>query len=149
EQIRADDEELVRVECFSRADHAVPPAEPSTGAAIALIGAEAVSGTGGRGRGREAGGVSVSAQRMTDQNDIVAGRRQRPVRLVGNADPIQFAPAVEGERFRKVEELCVDGTGGSLRRWRGHRNDHNRGWSCGGRWSATPAPAEMNVDVSS
>ena len=81
----------------------------------------------GRGRSREAGRVRVAAQRVADEDDVVARRRQRAVGLVGDADRMQLPSAVELQRLRQIEELRVDRpdrAGGGLRRWRGHPRDH-------------------------
>ena len=131
QEIRADDEESVGVERLAGADHAVPPAQAAAAAAVALLGAEAVPGALRGRRRREAGGVGVSAQRVADQDDVVARRRQRPIGLVGDADRMQLASAVERKRLRKVEELRVDradGAHGGLRRWRRHAGDHIPSW---------------------
>ena len=88
---------------------------------------EAVPGALRRRRLREAGRVRVAAQRVADENDVVARRRQRPVGLVGDADRMQRPSAVERERRRKIEELRFDRADrarGGLRRWRGHPRDH-------------------------
>ena len=84
--------------------------------AVAVVGAEAVARALRRRRLREAGGVRVAAQRVADQDDVVARRRERPVGLVGDADRMQLAPAVEPQRTRKVEVLRLDRARPSRRR---------------------------------
>ena len=108
EQVRGDDEVAVGVERLAGADHAVPPAEPLAAGTVTVFGAEAVAGALLGRRLREARGVRVAAQRVTDEDHVVACRRERPVRLVGDPDRMQLAPAVEPERTRKVEVLRLD-----------------------------------------
>ena len=67
--------------------------------------------------------MRISAQRVTDQNDVVARRRQRAVGLVRDANALQLTSTVERQRAGKVEKLRLDGadgTRGRLRRWGGH-----------------------------
>ena len=118
EQVRADDEEAVGVERLAGADHAVPPAEPLPLGAVALFGAEAVARALRGRRRREAGRVRVAAQRVADEDHVVARRRERSVGLVGDADRVQLAAAIERQRLRQVEELRLDRAdraGGGLR----------------------------------
>jgi hypothetical protein len=49
--------------------------------------------------------MRIAAQRMADENHVVARRRQRSVRLVRDPDRMQRASAVERERRRKIQEL--------------------------------------------
>ena len=108
EEVRGDDEVAIGVERLAGADHAVPPAEPLVARTVTIFGAEAVARACRRRRLREPRGVRVAAQRVTDQDHVVACRRERPVGLVGDADRMQLAPAVEPERLRKVEILRFD-----------------------------------------
>ena len=128
EQVGGDDEEPVGVERLAGADHPVPPAEPLRRGAVAIVGAEAVARALGGRRLRDAGGVRVAAQRVADEDDVVARRRQRAVGLVGDADRMQRAATVELERLRQIEELRLDDAcrarGGSRRRG-GHARDHS------------------------
>ena len=74
---------------------------------------------------REARRVGVSAQRVADQNDVVARRRQRAVGLVGDADRMQLASTVERERLR-------EGRGTASRPCRrSPRRPSTLAWSCG------------------
>src|SRR5262249_47358503 len=127
EQVRADDEEPVGIEGLPGADHSVPPAQATAPARVTLLGAKAVPGASAGWRPREAGRVGIATESMANQDDGVAGRRQRPIGLVGYADRIQLPAAVEGKRTRKIQVLGVDradGARGRLRRWRGHASDH-------------------------
>ena len=110
EQVRGDDEVPVGVERLAGADHPVPPAERLTGRAVAVVGPEAVAGALLRGLGREAGGVRVAAERVADEDHVVALRRQRAVGLVRDTDRVELPPAVEPHRVRQVEKLRLDGS---------------------------------------
>ena len=60
-----------------------------------------------RGRRRRiAGRVRVAAQRVADQDDVVARGRQRPVGFVGDADRMELAPAVERQRLAADRETA-------------------------------------------
>jgi len=52
--------------------------------------------------------MGVTAERVADEDDVVALRGQGAVRLVRHADPMQFASAVEGQRSWQVEEPGLD-----------------------------------------
>ena len=110
EQVRGNDEVAVGVECFARADHPVPPAEPLTGRPVAVVGCEAVAGALPCCLCREAGRVSVTAERVADQDHVVPPRRERPVGLVCHADRLELLSAVELHRVRQVEILRLDGS---------------------------------------
>ena len=62
--------------------------------------------------------AGVAAQRVTDQDDVVTRRRQRPIGLVGDADRVQRTPAVERQRLRQVEELRLDSADRACGRFR-------------------------------
>ena len=62
----------------------------------------------GHGRRCETGGVRVSAERVADQNDVVARRRQRAVGLVGHADRETARVRNRAATARKIEELRLD-----------------------------------------
>ena len=81
---------------------------PRPAAAVAILGAEAVARALRRRRLRVAGRMRVAAQRMADENHVVARRRQRAVGLVGDADRMQRSPAVERERRRQIQKLRLD-----------------------------------------
>jgi hypothetical protein len=108
---------MVGVEGLVGTDHAVPPAETASGAAVAILCTEAIARALRRRRLREARRVRVAAQRMADENHVVARRRQRAVRLVRDPDRMQRASAVERERRRKIQEPRfnrADRAGGSF-----------------------------------
>ena len=70
-----------------------------------------------------AGGVRIAAERMADENDVVARRRERAIGLVGDADRRQHPTAIERHRRGEIEELRVDRADrarGGVRPWRGH-----------------------------
>ena len=71
EQVRGDDEVPVGVERLAGADHPVPPAEPLTGRAVAVVGPEPVAGALRRRLGREAGRVGITAERVADEDHVV------------------------------------------------------------------------------
>jgi hypothetical protein len=122
-----DDEEVVRVERLARPDHPVPPAEPLPARAVAILGAEPVPGTLGRRGFGEAGRVGIAAQRVADEDHVVASRREGAVRFVGHADREQFASTVEPDRSREVEEAGFDRSdrpGRDPGRWCRHPRDH-------------------------
>jgi hypothetical protein len=77
-------------------------------AGIAFVGAETVTRAGFDGRWCKTCRMSIPAQRMADENDVVARGRQRAVRLVGDADGKKLPSAVELKRFGKLEKLRVD-----------------------------------------
>ena len=95
EQVRGDDEVAVGVERLAGADHPVPPAEALARVAVAIVGAEAVAAAAPAASVGVAGGVRVAAERVADEDRVVAPRRERPVGLVGDADRVQVPPAVE------------------------------------------------------
>ena len=66
----------------------MPSHQPSPFAAraVAILGAEAVARALRRRRFRDAGGVRVAAQRVADEDDVVARRGQGAVGFVGDAD---------------------------------------------------------------
>ena len=105
EKIRTDDEKAVGVEGLAGTDHAVPPAETPTARTVALVGAEAVPRAFIHGHCREAGRVRIAAQRVADQNHVVAGGRERAIGLVRDADGFQLAATVERQRPRKLQKL--------------------------------------------
>ena len=72
EQVRGDDEVPVGVERLAGADHPVPPAEPLPGRAVAVVGPEPVAGALRRRLVREAGRVGVAAERVADEDHVVA-----------------------------------------------------------------------------
>ena len=128
QQVRADDEKLVRVERLPWANHAVPPAEPATETGIPFFGPKAVPGAFRGGRRGEPRCMGVAAERMAHQNHVVTRRREPAVGLVGNPDGIQLPSAVERERFRELEELRGNRPNrarGALRR-PAHASDHIR-----------------------
>ena len=55
------------------------------------------------GVGREAGRVGVAAERVADQDDVVAGRGEGPVGLVGDPDGWSSRPQSSLHRLRQVE----------------------------------------------
>ncbi len=124
DEIRRDDEEAIGVEGLARPDHAVPPAETLAAAAVTLLGTEPVPRPFADGLCRHAGGVGVTAQGMTHENDVVARRRQLSIRFVGDAYGGQCPAGVECQGVRQIEELRIDRThrtrGGS-RGSHGHR----------------------------
>ena len=81
------------------------PAAPSRSSAR-----EPVAGALRRRRLREAGGVGVAAERVADQDDIVAPRGERAVGLVGHPDRVQLPSAVERHRIGQVEVVRLDGS---------------------------------------
>src|SRR3954452_16205753 len=101
----------VRVEGFAGADHPVPPAETARCLAVAFLGAKPVARALRRRRSGVSRGVRVAAERMTHKNDIVAGRRQRSVRLIGDANGMKGSATFERYRMRKIQELRVDRAG--------------------------------------
>ena len=118
EQVGADHEVAVGVERLAGTDHPVPPAQADGRAGVALVGAETVAGA-RRGRvGADPGRMGVAAQRVADENDVVARRRQRAVRFVGDTNLRQLLATVQPQRLREVEILRLDqadGPGGGLR----------------------------------
>ena len=123
EQVRGDDEVAVRVERLARTDHPVPPAEPLSRLAVAVLRAEPIAGA--RGRRRllgEAGGMGVAAERVADQDRVVAPGREHAVGLVGNANRMQLASAVERHGIREVEVARLDGSDRAGVRRRYHRH---------------------------
>ena len=132
EQVGADDEKAMGVEGLAGTDHAVPPAEAAAAAGIALVGTETVPGARRHRSRRVTGGVRVAAERVADQNDVVACRRQRPVGLVGDADRVKLTPAVERQRR-------AEGRGTASRPCRpSPRRPWTLAWSCGRSY---PRPA--------
>ena len=124
EQVRGDDEVAVGVERLAGADHPVPPAEPLAGRRRRESSAANPSRvlSGGRRRG-EAGRVGVAAERVADQDDVVARGRERAVGLVGHPDRVQLPAAVEPHRPRQVEVLGLDSAdraGRERRGWLAH-----------------------------
>ena len=108
DHVRADDEVAVGVERLARADHAVPPAQAAARLDAALVGADAVDGARRVGLVAPAGRVGVAAQRVADQDDVVARRRQRAVRLVGDAHLRQRArPTSQRQRLGQIDVLRV------------------------------------------
>ena len=105
------EEQKHKTEFSFDADHPVPPAEPAAARSVAILGPKTITGALTCRRFRKAGGVSVSAQRVTHQNDVVTRRRQCSVRLVGDANRMQLASAIEPYRIRKIEELRLDRAG--------------------------------------
>ena len=89
---------------------------------------EAVAGALRRRRRREAGRVRVAAERVADQDDVVARRRQRAVGLVGDADRVQLPPAVERAAAPAgrgtASRPCRRSRRRSSARRRGHARDH-------------------------
>jgi hypothetical protein len=73
----------------------------------AFVGADAIDSAWRVGVVAPAGGVRVAAQGVADEDDVVSGRREGAVRLVGNADFSELAAAVEGQRIGQVDEACV------------------------------------------
>jgi hypothetical protein len=129
DEVRADDEVVIGVEGLAGPDHAVPPAEAAAGGSVAILRTETVPGALRRRRFREAGRMRIPAQRVADENHVVARRRQCSVRLVRDADRMQRSAAVKAKRIREIQELRfdrADGTRGGLRHWRGHARDHIR-----------------------
>ncbi len=98
EQVRGNDEEAVGVERLARADHPVPPAEALAGRAVAVDGAEPVTGALCGRRRRAARRVGVTAERVADQDYVVPLRGQGAVGLVRDANRVKFSPAVEPHR---------------------------------------------------
>ena len=60
------------------------------------------------GRRRGTGRVGVAAQRVADQDHVVALGGEGAVGLVGDADRVQLSSAVERHGLRKVEMLRLD-----------------------------------------
>jgi hypothetical protein len=52
--------------------------------------------------------MGVAAERVTDQNDVVAFGREITVGLVGHPDRVQLSSTVEWHRAGQVEILRVD-----------------------------------------
>ena len=76
--------------------------------AVPVLGREPVAGAlGGRRRG-DAGRVGVAAERVADEDDVVARGGQGAVGLVRHPDRVQVAPAVQPHRVRQVEVLRLD-----------------------------------------
>ena len=113
EQVGTHHEEAVGVERLARTDHPVPPAEAAALAAVALFGAEAVSGGRRCRSGREAGRVRVAAQGVAYEDDVVAARPERPVGFVRDSNPMELLPAIEGQWCGQVEIPRLDRTDGA------------------------------------
>jgi hypothetical protein len=88
--------------------NALPPAQALAGRTVAVGGAEPVAGALGGRRLGEARRVSVAAEGVADQDDVVALGCEGPVGLVGHPDRGQLPSAVEPHRFRQVEVLGLD-----------------------------------------
>ena len=79
---------------------------PLPAGAVAIVGGEAVAGALGRRRLREPGGVRVAAQRVADEDDVVAGRRERAVGFVGDTDRMELRPQSSRSGFGRSRN-CV------------------------------------------
>src|SRR6202042_531709 len=139
EQVGGDDEEAIGVERLTGADHPVPPAERLAGRAVAILGREPVAGAFFGGGLRETGRVSVAAERMADQDDVVTPGRQIPVGLVRHPDRVQLPPAVEPDRLGQGGGLCFDRArraGRERRGWLRHGGYRSLPWSryCQASW---------------
>jgi hypothetical protein len=85
EQVRANNEVLVRVYRPAWANDVVPPAAPLWVTVVA-------------------GSVRVTRQRVADDDNVVALRRESPVGLKGNVNWREFAPGRKNERVALSEE---------------------------------------------
>ena len=86
EQVGRDDEVAIGVERLAWADHPVPPSQPFAPRSVTLFGGEPVARALGGRCLRETGRVRIAAERVADEDDVVARGRQRAVGLVRDSD---------------------------------------------------------------